>query len=70
MDGFSTRQKRHLMDQVAEGMASPRCPRCEGPCAVIRTGPRSDVAYVRDRVLVRCSRCLRSCTIEAREVGG
>ncbi|MDE2784339.1 MAG: hypothetical protein OXK77_15400 [Gemmatimonadota bacterium] len=70
MDAFTARQKRHLLDQVADGIASPRCPRCRGPCAVIHTGPRGDVAYVRDRVLVRCSRCLRSCAIEARELGG
>lgn len=70
MDGFTARQKRRLMDQVAKGGTSPRCPRCQGPCAVIRTGPRSDVAYVRDRVLVRCSRCMRSCAIEGRELGG
>lgn len=70
MDGFSARHKRQLMDQVADGKGSPRCPRCQGPCAVIHTGPRSDVAYVRDRVLVRCSRCLRSCAVEVRELGG
>lgn len=67
---YTGRQKRHLMDQIVEGLASPRCPGCQGPCAVIRTGPRGDVAYVRDRVLVRCSRCLRSCVVEARELGG
>ncbi len=65
MAGYSARHKRDLIDQVGEGRASPRCPRCQGPCAVIRTRPRRDVAYVRDRVLVRCSRCLRSCSIEA-----
>ena len=70
MDPFTARQKRHLVDQVADGVPSPRCPRCQGPCAVIRAGPRSDVAYVRDRVLVRCARCLLSCAIEVRELGG
>lgn len=70
MDAFTDRQKRQLMEQLAGGATSPRCPGCQGPCAVIRTGPRSDVAYVRDRVLVRCSRCLRNCAIEVRELGG
>ena len=70
MDKYTARQKQGLLAQVARGANSPRCPRCRAACSVIRVEPRSDVAYVRDRIVVRCSGCLRNCSIEARELDG
>ena len=65
MDPYTAREKSDLMKQVAEGAANPPCPRCGNACAVIRTRPREDVSYVRDRVVVRCAGCLRSFGVEA-----
>ena len=62
MTAFDARERRILLRELARGTANPRCPRCGGACAVIRTPPRGDVSYVRDRVVVRCGTCRRSVT--------
>lgn len=62
--GFGRRERDLLLDEIKGGAARPSCPRCGGACAVIRTDPRSDLSYVRRRIVVRCSRCLRSCGAE------
>lgn len=59
-DGYTEDERRALLRAVAGGAIAPACPRCGGVCAVIRTGPRQDVSYVRDRVVVRCGGCRRS----------
>lgn len=60
-DSYTPRERRELLRRVATGVSDPvACPRCGASCAVIRTGPRTDVAYVRDRVVVRCPACRRS----------
>lgn len=61
MDPYTPSECQALVDRIAAGAANPRCPRCGGACAVIQARPRDDVAYVRNRVVVRCSRCGRSC---------
>jgi len=68
MDPYTDREKRDLLKRVADGEPGPRCPRCQAPCAVIRTGPRDDVSYVRDRVVMRCSGCTRGFGVEAGDV--
>ena len=50
----------------ASAPSPPRCPRCGASCCVIRAGPRDDVAYVRDRVTVRCQACRASAVGEVR----
>lgn len=67
MDPYRDREKRELLRALSAGTENPACPRCGGACAVIRTGPLSDVAYVRDRVLIRCSGCLRNLAVDAGE---
>lgn len=64
-NGYTDRERQALLRAVADGATNPICPRCNGACAVIRTGPRADVSYVRDRVVVRCSGCRRSAAAEA-----
>ena len=65
---YNARERRTLLQDLAEGAPNPKCPRCGAPCAVIRTPPRDDVSYVRDRVVVRCSACRRSVAVEAGEL--
>ena len=60
MDPFTAHEQKDLLDRVAGGAANPPCPRCGGACAVIHAAPRRDVSYVRDRIVVWCSDCLRS----------
>lgn len=70
-DAYTPRERRELLARVAGGTCGPvSCPRCGTSCAVIRTGPRADVAYVRDRVVVRCPGCRRSVAAEVEEAGG
>lgn len=66
---YSPRERRTLLQELARGAPNPKCPRCGAACVVIRTGPRNDVSYVRDRVVVRCSACRRSVGVEAGEMG-
>lgn len=66
MDPYTAREERSLLKEVGEGAANPVCPRCGGACAVIRARPRRDVSYVRDRVVVKCARCRRSCSADVK----
>ena len=67
---YNARERRILLRELARGVANPRCPRCGASCTVIRTGPRDDVSYVRDRVVARCSGCRRSVGTEAGDARG
>ena len=62
---YNAHERRTLLLDLAVGIPNPKCPRCGSACAVIRTPPRDDVSYVRDRVVVRCSACRRSVAVEA-----
>ncbi len=62
---YTPGERLELLRQVAPGAPGPVCPRCGSSCTVIRTGPRGDVSYVRDRVVVRCAPCRRSVVAEA-----
>lgn len=62
---YSARERRILLQELARGNPNPKCPRCGAPCTVIRTPPRDDVSYVRDRIVARCSACRRSVAVEA-----
>lgn len=65
---YTARERKTLLGQVAHGAVAPPCPRCGDPCTVIRTRPRADVSYVRDRVVVLCGACRRSVATEAGEL--
>lgn len=54
---YTAQEKDELWGQVAQGRDAPSCPRCGAVCSVIRTGPRRDVSYVRERVVARCASC-------------
>lgn len=66
--GYTGEERRALLRAVVTGATAPPCPRCDGVCAVIRTGPRQDVSYVRDRVVLRCGACRRIVVAEAAEL--
>ena len=69
MAHYNAREKRELRKRIARGDAAPPCPRCGGPCAVVRGGPRRDVPYVRNRVVARCGACRCSVAVESRGRG-
>jgi hypothetical protein len=48
-------EEQALRDQVSQGAA--QCPRCDSVLTMKPIPPRTDVAYVRDRVLLTCSEC-------------
>ena len=41
-----------------------RCPRCDTVLIRVKVGPREDVAYVRDRVWLRCETCGRHAVLD------
>jgi hypothetical protein len=47
----------------------PVCPRCSIALDPASVPPRSDVAYVRDRVVLVCRSCRRSTGVERRDLG-
>ena len=48
-------EEQALREQMNQGAA--KCPLCDSALTVTPISPRSDVAYVRDRVLLTCSDC-------------
>ena len=52
---LSPEEEMVLREGVKDGAAS--CPRCGKPLNITPIPPRSDVSYVRNRVLLECSRC-------------
>jgi len=54
--GVTAEEETSLKQELAEGK-EPRCPRCEEFMRSTPIRPRSDVAYVRDRVLLECRPC-------------
>ncbi len=52
----NSREEGTLRKQLAGG-ASPVCPRCATPLRVTSVPPRSDVSYVRSRVVLTCESC-------------
>ena len=65
---YSAEERQALIAQLQDGVSAPRCPHCAGACTVLQIPARSDVAYVRRRVVVRCGACLRSLGVESHEV--
>lgn len=61
--GFTAPQRALLRETLRKG-AVPRCPVCAAVLTVSRVEPPGDVAYVRDRVWVRCPACRRAATLD------
>jgi hypothetical protein len=53
---FSAAEERQLWERLAQG-SQPSCPRCDGALDLTPVGPRPDVGYVRNRLLIQCSAC-------------
>jgi hypothetical protein len=49
-------EEKELQEDLQKGRPLS-CPRCHAPLRSIRIPPRSDVAYVRNRVLLECELC-------------
>ena len=58
-DRFTGDQSRALADDVRRG-AEATCPVCHVPMDRQAVPPRSDLAYVRDRILLVCPECHRN----------
>lgn len=61
---FSRAEEASIRSSVLSGVLSIVCPRCEGRLDVRPVPPRSDVAYVRDRILLVCNGCGRSLVLD------
>jgi hypothetical protein len=62
---YDAASRRRIADQLALGKA-PRCPVCDSPLAQSAVATPPGVPYVRKRLLLVCSRCRRSATLDAR----
>ncbi|TFH66698.1 MAG: hypothetical protein E4G90_02200 [Gemmatimonadales bacterium] len=49
-------EEETLREQLTEG-GSPECPSCGTPLRLTPVPPRSDVSYVRNRLLLECASC-------------
>ncbi|MFH1766244.1 MAG: hypothetical protein ABIF09_18830 [Gemmatimonadota bacterium] len=54
--GADPGEEEALREQLAKG-DSPDCPRCGTPLRLTPVPPRSDVSYVRNRLLLECASC-------------
>jgi transcription elongation factor Elf1 len=50
-------QEENALREQLKGGRSPECPRCGAPLKITPVPPRSDVSYVRNRVLLVCDSC-------------
>ena len=53
----TTRQEEESLRKQLKKGTHPECPRCGCRLQVTPVRPRTDVAYVRDRVLLACNPC-------------
>ncbi|MSR35654.1 MAG: hypothetical protein EXR95_03270 [Gemmatimonadetes bacterium] len=62
-----TPEERHLVERtLARGERA--CPRCAGALELRDVLPRTEVAYVRDRVWLLCATCGASAVIDRRRI--
>lgn len=61
---YTADEKRRLAEEIGRGETAPACPVCGTRCVLVKSEPRRDVAYVRNRLLVRCAKCARSLALE------
>jgi hypothetical protein len=55
-EAASAREERELREDIQKGRPLS-CPRCHAPLRSTPVPPRSDVSYVRNRVLLECELC-------------
>lgn len=55
-ESASAREEKGLREDIRRGRPLS-CPRCQAPLRSTPVPPRSDVSYVRDRVLLECELC-------------
>ena len=55
-ESANAREERELREDMQRGRALA-CPRCHAPLRSTSVPPRSDVSYVRNRVLLECELC-------------
>ena len=55
-ENASLQEEEALRGQLKAGI-SPECPKCRTALGITPVPPRSDVSYVRDRVLLQCGSC-------------
>lgn len=51
------RKEEEILQRMLRERSALECPRCTSRLLSQSFGPRSDVAYVRDRVLLFCTSC-------------
>ena len=56
VDPANPSEEAALRTRLKEGK-TPACPRCRATLRTIPVPPRSDVAYVRNRILLECDSC-------------
>lgn len=65
VDGFTREESRRLREEERTvPVGPPECPRCGSTIAPHPVEPRGDVAYVRRRVILVCSRCGRRAVVD------
>lgn len=67
---FNRDEEALIRGAVAREAGPFSCPRCGGGLDIRKVPPRSDVAYVRDRILLVCNGCGRSLVVDHRDRGG
>lgn len=66
-DNPFTDAETHELARALVSGAPLTCPHCAIPLDRRSVPPRPDVSYVRDRVLVVCSKCHRNAVLDRRE---
>ncbi len=60
---FSSDEQQQILASIDRHTVL-RCPRCDTALIRVEVAPREDVAYVRDRVWLRCETCGRHAVLD------
>lgn len=67
---WTAAERRALAAEIGSG-GTPACPACGGALARHDVAPKRELPYVRRRLLLICTRCKRSASVDVpREAGG
>lgn len=67
-DSYSSEERARIRRALARGEEKVRCPRCVTVLERRDEPPRSQVAYVRDRIWTLCPSCGRTTVFDRREL--